>query len=274
MPTYTCLCCGHTEAFETAQDAFEASWDVAPYFTLQPLCNLCLSAPVLILGVDGARRLHAEAARKVEETRTPDTDARGHGRRVRSGQQLSTIRRENCTALKTQFWTRAAGKVGTLGGPILFMIRDAFCQRPIRYRQVGRERPAGGPGAAFAIRRRGRSRPISHSTTRAGARDGRHKTPPDAGDTGSAISRQSSSCRCLRASPCTQERRRLTAARGAEGANRALAQCPPPRPPSSCLRMMVGQLPVTASVGRRGGLARTPEGSFRCGSAPSRRRRL
>jgi hypothetical protein len=64
MPTYTCLCCGHTEAFETAQDAFDASWDVAPYFTLQPLCNLCLSAPVMILGVDGARRLHAEAHAK------------------------------------------------------------------------------------------------------------------------------------------------------------------------------------------------------------------
>src|SRR5712691_1103748 len=34
MPTYTCLCCSHTEAFETAEDAFEASWDVAPYFRL------------------------------------------------------------------------------------------------------------------------------------------------------------------------------------------------------------------------------------------------
>jgi hypothetical protein len=61
MPTYTCLCCGHTEAFETAQDAFEASRDVAPYFTMQPLCNLCLSAPVMILGLDGARRMHAKA---------------------------------------------------------------------------------------------------------------------------------------------------------------------------------------------------------------------
>lgn len=60
MPTYACLCCGHTEAFETAQDAFEAGWDVAPYFTLQPLCNLCLSAPVMILGLDAARLLHAE----------------------------------------------------------------------------------------------------------------------------------------------------------------------------------------------------------------------
>lgn len=60
MSIYTCLCCGHTEAFEAAQDAFEAGWDVAPYFTLQPLCNLCLSAPVIILGLDAARQLHAE----------------------------------------------------------------------------------------------------------------------------------------------------------------------------------------------------------------------
>lgn len=60
MPTYACLCCGHTEAFETAQEAFEAGWDVAPYFTLQPLCNLCLSAPVMILGLDAARELHAD----------------------------------------------------------------------------------------------------------------------------------------------------------------------------------------------------------------------
>jgi hypothetical protein len=27
------------------QYRFEASWDVAPHFTLQPLCNLCLSVP-------------------------------------------------------------------------------------------------------------------------------------------------------------------------------------------------------------------------------------
>jgi hypothetical protein len=59
MPTYTCLCCGHTETFESAEAAFHASWDVAPYFTLQPLCNLCMSAPILICGLEGARRQHA-----------------------------------------------------------------------------------------------------------------------------------------------------------------------------------------------------------------------
>jgi hypothetical protein len=60
-----------TPGFETAQDAFEASWDVAPYFTLQPLCNLCLSAPVMMFGVDGARRLHAEAHAKWQKHGRP-----------------------------------------------------------------------------------------------------------------------------------------------------------------------------------------------------------
>jgi hypothetical protein len=60
MPTYTCLCCGHTQTFDTAEETFEASWDVAPYFTLQPLCDFCPSAPVLIYGLDGARSLHAD----------------------------------------------------------------------------------------------------------------------------------------------------------------------------------------------------------------------
>lgn len=61
MPTYTCLCCGHSESFESAEAAHHASWDVAPYFTLQPLCDLCLSAPILILGLEGARQQHAAA---------------------------------------------------------------------------------------------------------------------------------------------------------------------------------------------------------------------
>ena len=59
MPTYTCLCCGHSETFESTEAAHHASWDVAPYFTLQPLCDLCMSAPILILGLEGARKQHA-----------------------------------------------------------------------------------------------------------------------------------------------------------------------------------------------------------------------
>lgn len=60
MPTYTCLCCGYAEIFESADAAFQAGWDVAPYFTLQPLCNLCPAAPVALHGLVSARARHAE----------------------------------------------------------------------------------------------------------------------------------------------------------------------------------------------------------------------
>ena len=60
MPTYSCLCCGYTETFESADSAFNAGWDVAPHFTVQPFCNLCPSSPVVLQGLDGARARHAE----------------------------------------------------------------------------------------------------------------------------------------------------------------------------------------------------------------------
>ena len=61
MPTDTCLCCGHTETFESMEAAFRASWDVAPRFTVQPLCDLCLTTPILLYGLEGARKRHADA---------------------------------------------------------------------------------------------------------------------------------------------------------------------------------------------------------------------
>lgn len=64
MPTYQCLCCGHAETFESADAAFQSGWDVAPYFTLQPLCNLCPAAPVVLHGLDGARTRHASLHKK------------------------------------------------------------------------------------------------------------------------------------------------------------------------------------------------------------------
>ncbi|GEM_PF-3785945 len=39
------LKCGVEAWFETPADAHEASWDVAPYFRLQPLCPDCLYGP-------------------------------------------------------------------------------------------------------------------------------------------------------------------------------------------------------------------------------------
>ncbi len=61
MSSYTCLCCGHTEVFDSADAAYQAGWDVAPHFTVQPLCGLCPSSPVVLQGLDGARARHAEA---------------------------------------------------------------------------------------------------------------------------------------------------------------------------------------------------------------------
>lgn len=61
MPTYTCLCCGHTQAVDTPEEVFEASWDVAPYFTRQPPSDFCSSSSILIHGLDEARHLHADA---------------------------------------------------------------------------------------------------------------------------------------------------------------------------------------------------------------------
>ena len=60
MPAYTCLCCGYTETFESADAAFQAGWDVAPHFTVQPLCNLCPSSPVVLEGLERARERHAK----------------------------------------------------------------------------------------------------------------------------------------------------------------------------------------------------------------------
>jgi hypothetical protein len=71
MPTHTCLCCGHTESFETADAAFEASWDVAPYLSLQPLCDYCMSASIPIYGLDEPRRLQAETHAHWKEHRRP-----------------------------------------------------------------------------------------------------------------------------------------------------------------------------------------------------------
>ena len=40
-----CLKCGNEEWFETPADAHAASWDVAPLFTLQPVCPNCFFGP-------------------------------------------------------------------------------------------------------------------------------------------------------------------------------------------------------------------------------------
>jgi hypothetical protein len=60
MVKYKCLCCEYEQEFENAEAAYKAGWDVPPYFTVvQPMCNLCPSAPVVIHGgIEGARMRH------------------------------------------------------------------------------------------------------------------------------------------------------------------------------------------------------------------------
>lgn len=39
-----CLCCGRTETFSSNRAAYEVGWDVAPYFTVSPICDRCPSS--------------------------------------------------------------------------------------------------------------------------------------------------------------------------------------------------------------------------------------
>ena len=39
-----CRCCDRVGEFGTPEQAHGAGWDVAPFFTLSPLCDRCLSA--------------------------------------------------------------------------------------------------------------------------------------------------------------------------------------------------------------------------------------
>lgn len=43
-----CRCCERVGEFQTPEQAHAAGWDVAPYFTLSPLCDGCLSALYLV----------------------------------------------------------------------------------------------------------------------------------------------------------------------------------------------------------------------------------
>lgn len=38
---YKCLYCDKEEEFEDPLEAFQAGWDVPPYFTIGPLCGDC-----------------------------------------------------------------------------------------------------------------------------------------------------------------------------------------------------------------------------------------
>lgn len=61
MVKFQCLCCGYEQEFNSAEEAYKAGWDVAPYFTIQPLCNLCPASSVAVSGLKAAQERHAKS---------------------------------------------------------------------------------------------------------------------------------------------------------------------------------------------------------------------
>jgi hypothetical protein len=39
--TFTCVCCGHSQEFVDAEEAFNEGWDAPPHFTGFIACSLC-----------------------------------------------------------------------------------------------------------------------------------------------------------------------------------------------------------------------------------------
>ena len=183
MPTHTCLCCGHTETFETAEEAFDASWDVAPYFTLQPLCDFCVCA-----GPDPRTRRSETAARRrarqLEETRTSDATQRTHREGAESGPELRTILRENCATSKARSLTTFAGKVSPLEARFHRAAQPASSSaRPDRDTDMwGVSDPAERPWDRVCDAEAGSLTPLLCCDTCTRALAGRHKTPPGSND--------------------------------------------------------------------------------------------
>jgi hypothetical protein len=80
-----------------------------PYFTRQPLCDFCPSAPVLIHGLDGPRSRHADehANWKRHGRPTPLRELTGE---EPNQDRTEDIRRENCATSNAQSSTTFAGK--------------------------------------------------------------------------------------------------------------------------------------------------------------------
>ena len=71
MVKFKCLCCDHEQEFASAEAAYTDGWDVAPYFSCQPLCSLCPAAPVVLKGLSHARQRHADAHAKWQREGRP-----------------------------------------------------------------------------------------------------------------------------------------------------------------------------------------------------------
>lgn len=67
MIKFKCICCDVEKEFADGRAAFDAGWDVPPYFTLQPLCDLCPASAVVIHGLEAARQRHKASHERWEK---------------------------------------------------------------------------------------------------------------------------------------------------------------------------------------------------------------
>jgi hypothetical protein len=184
MPTYTCLCCGHTETFETAEEAFDASWDVTPYFTLQPLCDFCPSAPVLIHGLNGARRLHAEEYASWKKHGRPTPIARSPAR-SRTGTRTEDDSSGKLRRFEREIPDHFGGKSRSTSRALFWATsqRTSLSARPTADSYTwGVSDPADRPWERVCDAEAGSLTPLPCYNTCTRALSGRHKTPPDNDD--------------------------------------------------------------------------------------------
>jgi hypothetical protein len=118
------------ETFETADEAFEAGWDIAPYFTLQPLCDFCRSAAVLIHGLDGARSRHADEHANWKKHGRPTRLRELTGGGTELGPELRTFVGKTAPLRTLNPRPLSPGKGCPLRSAIPRHITVNFCQRP------------------------------------------------------------------------------------------------------------------------------------------------
>ena len=67
--TATCLCCGISQDFKDAEEAFNSGWDTPPHFTGYACCNLCPGSFVVL----GVTEKHEPDHKRWEQSGRPET---------------------------------------------------------------------------------------------------------------------------------------------------------------------------------------------------------
>jgi hypothetical protein len=178
----------------------------------------------------------------------------GQGRAAASGSERSLEapgalpHNEDRSDAMARHWYR--GPYAMSNGASIFRRHDDCRRRDRRHRQWGVSDPAGRPWAAFANRRRGRSRPITVPVPLAGDCTGGTERRPKAG----AMERQHSPTLAVTATTARRAAIQsisafLSTERG-WGANRAFAHVLLPRPPSPHFSELTDHLNLSRSSAR------------------------